>query len=134
MFSEGFFLTDRQMDWYRDHYLADEAHASDPRASPILASNLAGLPPAHVVTAGFDVLRDEGEDYAGLLRDTGVQVTTTREPGLIHGFTHGAETGRAARRAMLRVADALRGGLALRPQAAPAAPDGDTGSQSRSRA
>jgi acetyl esterase len=131
LFSEGFFLTDRQMDWYREHYLADESQASDPRASPILASNLAGLPPAHVVTAGFDVLRDEGEDYAGLLRDAGVQVTTTREPGLIHGFTHGAETGRAARRAMLRVADALRAGLAQRPQVARAASDGGTASQSR---
>ena len=118
LFSEGFFLTERQMDWYRDHYLPDETAASDPRASPILASNLSGLPPAHVVTAGFDVLRDEGEDYAGLLRDAGVQVTTMREPGLIHGFTHGAETGRAPRAAMTRVADALRAGLAAAPRAA----------------
>ena len=121
LFSEGFFLTERQMDWYRDHYLPDETAASDPRASPILASNLSGLPPAHVVTAGYDVLRDEGEDYAGLLRDAGVQVTTMREPGLIHGFTHGAETGRAARAAMSRVADALRAGLAAAPQTASAA-------------
>ena len=119
LFSEGFFLTERQMDWYRDHYLPDETAASDPRASPILASNLSGLPPAHVVTAGFDVLRDEGEDYAGLLRDAGVQVTKMREPGLIHGFTHGAETGRGPRAAMSRVADALRAGLAA-PRAASA--------------
>jgi acetyl esterase len=120
LFREGFFLTEAQMDWYRDHYLPDEADASDPRASPILAANLSGLPPAHVVTAGFDVLRDEGEDYAGLLRDAGVQVTATREPGLIHGFTHGAETGRAPRAAMRRIADALRAGLAEAPRAAPA--------------
>ena len=120
LFSEGFFLTERQMDWYRDHYLPDEADAADPRASPILATNLAGLPPAHVVTAGFDVLRDEGEDYAGLLRDAGVKVTTMREPGLIHGFTHGAETGRAPRAAMLRVAEALAAGLATTPQPAAA--------------
>ena len=64
MFADGFFLTARQMDWYREHYLPDEDAAADPRVSPVLASNLAGLPPAHVVTAGFDVLRDEGEDYA----------------------------------------------------------------------
>ncbi len=121
LFRDGFFLTERQMDWYRGHYLADESHASDPRASPILAAGLSGLPPAHVATAGFDVLRDEGEDYAGLLRDAGVQVTAAREPGLIHGFTHGAETGRAARRAMLRIADALRAGLAPRPPGAAAA-------------
>ena len=132
LFSDGFFLTEHQMDWYRSHYLADEADASDPRASPVLASNLAGLPPAHVVTAGFDVLRDEGEDYAGLLRDAGVKVTSAREPGLIHGFAHGAETGRATRRAMLDIAAALRAGLAAGPQAAPAAAGGSA-SQSRSR-
>ena len=132
LFRTGFFLTERQMDWYRDHYLADPSDASDPRVSPILASNLAGLPPAHVVTAGFDVLRDEGEDYAGLLQDAGVQVTTARERGLIHGFSHATETGRAARAAMQRVADALRVGLAA-PQAASAARDGGSASQSRSR-
>ena len=120
LFGEGFFLTERQMDWYRNHYLPDGTDASDPRASPILASNLSGLPPAYVVTAGFDVLRDEGEDYAGLLRDAGVEVTATREPGLIHGFTHGAETGRAPRTAMLRVAEALAAGLAAAPRAASA--------------
>jgi acetyl esterase len=112
LFSEGFFLTERQMDWYRSHYLAEESHAGDPRVSPVLAADLAGLPPAHVVTAGFDVLRDEGEDYAAVLRDAGVAVTTAREAGLIHGFTHGAETGRAPRAAMLRIAAALRDGLA----------------------
>ena len=121
LFGDGFFLTERQMDWYRAHYLAADEDASDPRASPVLAANLAGLPPAHVVTAGFDVLRDEGEDYAGLLRDAGVRVTTARERSLIHGFTHGAETGRASRRAMLNIATALRDGLAAAPQAAPAA-------------
>jgi acetyl esterase len=129
LFSDGFFLTARQMDWYRDHYLTDQSATADPRVSPVLASNLAGVPPAHVVTAGFDVLRDEGEDYAALLRDAGVPVTSHREPGLIHGFTHGAATGRAPRRAMLQVAAALRAGLAGPPQAAPAA--GGVASQSR---
>jgi acetyl esterase len=133
LFSKGFFLTEHQMDWYRGHYLADEADASDPRVSPILASNFAGLPPAYLVTAGFDVLRDEGEDYAALLRDAGVDVTSVRERGLIHGFTHAAETGRETRRAMLRIADALRAGLSDSPQAASAARDGGVASQSRSR-
>jgi acetyl esterase len=133
LFSDGFFLTERQMDWYRGHYLADESDASDPRASPILAANLAGLPPAHIVTAGFDVLRDEGEAYAALLRDAGVQVTMAREPGLIHGFTHAAETGRAPRRAMLGIADALRQGLAAPVQATPATAGDGAASQSRSR-
>jgi acetyl esterase len=119
LFRDGFFLTERQMDWYRDHYLPDESAAADPRVSPVLASNLAALPPAHVVTAGFDVLRDEGEDYAALLADAGVPVSSHREPGLIHGFTHGAATGKATRRAMLRVAASLREGLSGAPQAAP---------------
>ncbi len=118
LFREGFFLTERQMDWYRDHYLPDPVAATDPRVSPVLASDLAGLPPAHVVTAGFDVLRDEGEDYAALLRDAGVAVSFMREPGLIHGFSHGAATGRAPRRAMQRIAGALREGLARAPSTA----------------
>jgi acetyl esterase len=120
LFREGFFLTERQMDWYREHYLEDPESAGDPRVSPILASDLAALPPAHVVTAGFDVLRDEGEDYARLLRDAGVRVTSTREPGMIHGFAHGAATGREPRAAMLRVAAALRSGLAESAQPAAA--------------
>jgi acetyl esterase len=90
------------------------------------------MPPAHVVTAGFDVLRDEGEEYAQRLREAGVAVTMTREPGLIHGFVNGAETGRSLRAAMLRIAAALRAGLDRGPQAAPA-PDGDVASQARSR-
>ena len=133
LFADGFFLTERQMDWYRGHYLPDEQAAADPRVSPVLASNLAGLPPAHVVTAGFDVLRDEGEDYAALLRDAGVHVTSRREPGLIHGFTHGAATGRAPRSAMLKVAAALRAGLSEPAQATRAADSGGVASQSRSR-
>jgi acetyl esterase len=120
LFREGFFLTERQMDWYRDHYLPDASAAADPRVSPVLASDLVGLPPAHLVTAGFDVLRDEGEDYAGLLRDAGVPVTFMREPGLIHGFSHAASTGRAPRQAMLRIASALRAGLAQPARATPA--------------
>jgi acetyl esterase len=112
LFREGFFLTESHMDWYRAHYLPDEAAATDPRASPVLASDLAALPPAHVVTAGFDPLRDEGEDYAGLLRDAGVRVRLKRERGLIHGFVNAATAGRASRRAMLEIASALRSGLA----------------------
>ena len=112
LFREGFFLTESNMDWYRAHYLPDESAARDPRASPLLAADLAGLPPAHVVTAGFDPLRDEGEDYAGLLRDAGVPVRLTRERRLIHGFVNATAVGRAPRRAMLEVASALRAALA----------------------
>jgi acetyl esterase len=123
LFSDGFFLTEHQMDWYRNHYLADPGDATDPRASPILAPVVADLPPAHVVTAGFDVLRDEGEEYAALMRGAGVPVTSVREAGLIHGFSHACVTGRTPRQAMLRVARALRAGL-VAGQPAVAGPGG----------
>ena len=59
----GYFLTTAAMRWYRDQYLADEADAADPYCSPVMATSLAGLPPAYVLTAEYDPLRDEGEHY-----------------------------------------------------------------------
>ena len=100
------------MDWYRDHYLPAEPDAADPRASPLLADDLAGLPPAHVATAGFDVLRDEGEEYADRLREAGVPVHRGRHTGLIHGFANMVGLGRASRAAMEEVAASLRAALA----------------------
>jgi acetyl esterase len=114
LFADGFFLTEAQMDWYRGHYLGDAA-ASDPRASPLLAELLAedrsGLPPAYVVTAGFDPLRDEGEAYARTLRDAGVPVTLRRHEGLVHGFVNMLSLAPVARAAMHETATALRLGL-----------------------
>jgi acetyl esterase len=112
LFQDGFFLTERQMDWYRDHYLRAADAALDPRASPVLADDLEGLPPAHVAVAGFDVLRDEGEDYATRLREAGVRVSVRRHTGLVHGFCNTVNVGRASRAAMLEVTAALRAGLA----------------------
>jgi acetyl esterase len=106
-FSEGFFLAERDMDWYRANYLPDEAAALDPRASPLLASDLRGLPPAIVLTAGFDVLRDEGEAYAKRLADAGVPVTQRRVPGQIHGFGNATGISRSAREAMAEAAGTL---------------------------
>jgi acetyl esterase len=65
-----------------------------------------------VAVAGFDVLRDEGEEYASRLRDAGVPVTLQRLSGLIHGFANAIGVGRSSRAAMLEVAAALRAGLA----------------------
>jgi acetyl esterase len=65
-----------------------------------------------VAVAGFDVLRDEGEEYASRLRDAGVPVTLQRHSGLIHGFANAIGVGRSSRAAMLEVAAALRAGLA----------------------
>ena len=111
-YAEGFFLTRAEMGWFRDHYFADPAARTDPRASPILAADLAGLAPAHVVTAGFDPLRDEGEDYAEAMREAGVDVSLTREPDLVHGFINAVGLADRSRAAMGSVARAIREGLA----------------------
>jgi acetyl esterase len=83
---EGLFLTSEDMRWFRNHYLHDEAHISDPRASVLLASDLAGAPPAVIATGEYDPLRDEGEAYAKALEAAGVKVVLRRYDGLIHGF------------------------------------------------
>ena len=84
--AEGYFLTADDMAWFRDHYMSDAAHKSDPHASVLRAPDLSGLPPAVVATAEYDPLRDEGEAYAAALDKAGVPVTVRRFDGLIHGF------------------------------------------------
>jgi acetyl esterase len=114
LFSEGYVLTEAQMDWYREHYLPDEDAAQDPRASPLLADDLSGLAPTYVVTAGFDPLRDEGEAYAQRLREAGVPVALRRHAGLIHGFANATGSTRFGANAMRECAGALRMGVAGR--------------------
>jgi acetyl esterase len=79
-------LTHSVIRWFRDHYLNGAADIHDWRASPARAQDLAGLPPAYVLTAGADPLRDEGDEYAERLRQAGVPVTTKHYPGQFHGF------------------------------------------------
>ena len=79
-------LTHSVVRWFRDHYLNGTADVHDWRASPALAGTLVGLPPAYVLTAGADPLRDEGDEYAGRLTQAGVAVTHRTFPGQFHGF------------------------------------------------
>lgn len=113
-FADGYFLTRAGMAWFWDQYLPDETRRSDIFASPIGASTeeLAGLPPAMVISGEADVLRDEGEAYATKLRAAGVEVTATRYGGIIHDFvmlhplaaTHAARTATTQGAAFLREA------------------------------
>ncbi len=84
-YGEGLILLTRDMEWFFDLYAPAALHA-DPRIAPIRAASLAGLPPAHILTAEYDVLRDEGEDYAARLQAAGVPVALHRIDGLPHGF------------------------------------------------
>jgi acetyl esterase len=84
--AEGYGLTRRGMMWFWDHYLNDKSEAADFRAAPLMATSLTGLPRAFVVTAEYDVLRDEGQAYARRLAEDGVEVTEMFAEGMNHGF------------------------------------------------
>ncbi len=111
LFSSGFFLTERDVDWYKAQYAPDPSGWRDPRLSPLLG-DLRGLPPAIVATAGFDVLRDEGEEYAQRMKDAGVRVDLRRVVGQIHGFANATGVSPSAQTATSDVAARLRALLA----------------------
>lgn len=83
---EGYFLTRDSMVWFSNHYLPENFDRYDPYTFPLHAQDVSGLPPAFVVTAEYDPLRDEGELYAQRLKDAGVRVQQKRYNGMIHGF------------------------------------------------
>ncbi|MEU4062916.1 alpha/beta hydrolase [Streptomyces wedmorensis] len=115
-FAEGYFLRRDAMKWFWDQYTTDEAERAQITASPLRASTeqLTGLPPALVVTAEADVLRDEGEAYAAKLRAAGVPVTALRVQGTIHDFVmlNALRETRAAELAIGLATDTLRKALA----------------------
>ncbi len=111
--AEGYMLTKRSMIWFWNHYLADPADGQNPYASPLRATDLSGLPPALVMTAEFDPLRDEGAAYAERLQQAGVPVVYTDYPGMIHGFFGMALILDKAKQAVGEVCGALRSAFAV---------------------
>jgi acetyl esterase len=86
LFARDYFLTKEMMEWFRDHYLPKGHNPADPLASPLHMQNLSDLPPATIITAEYDPLRDEGETYAQRLKAAGVAVDVARYDGVFHGF------------------------------------------------
>ena len=110
--ADGYLLTRASMEWFWDHYLAAPEDGAQPYASPLRAADLTGLPPAHIITAEFDPLRDEGEAYAARLRAAGVPVMAKRYDGLVHGSFQLGGVLDAGRQMLLDGAAALKAGLA----------------------
>ena len=88
------------MRWFRARYLSSEADARDPRASPLLADDLTGMPPTYLALAGFDPLYDEGSAYGARLREAGVDTTLAPNPGQAHAFVELTRASPSARAAL----------------------------------
>ena len=115
-FADGYGLNAATMEWFIDHYTPDKTMRGDWRVSPIRAQSLAGLPPALVVTAGYDPLRDEGRAYAWRLQQDGTVADLVEFGGMLHGFLSSPMLLHGARRGTSLCAAALREALVLRAQ------------------
>ncbi|BBY61709.1 lipase [Mycolicibacterium sarraceniae] len=113
LFGDGFLLTKRNMDWFESAYVEGSGlEVADPRVSPLVADDVAGLSPALVITAGFDPLRDEGEQYADKLRAAGVTVDARRMGPMTHAFLNLNALGGQVRQCNAEMISALRAHLA----------------------
>jgi acetyl esterase len=110
-FARGYMLTREAMAWYWDQYVPAPGDRRDPYASPLRAEDLGGLPPALVMTAGYDVLRDEAEAYAARLIEAGTRVQLSRHDGMIHGFLRRTAIFDQGRKALAEVGEMLRSTL-----------------------
>lgn len=108
LFERGFFLTASDMEWFTGHLCGPDVDPGNPRISPLRCQSLGGLPPALIVTAAFDPLRDEGEAYAEALRAAGSEAHLWRVPGMVHGFINMVGPSRAARAATRELAHRFR--------------------------
>ena len=115
LFGDGYLLTGELLGWFTEQYVSG-ADTSDPRLSVSHAGSLEGVAPALIFTAGFDPLRDEGEDYAESLREAGVTVAVRRFPGLVHGFCNTIGTSKSSRDALIEASGATRALLATIPR------------------
>ena len=112
LFAEGHLLEKASLAWFFEQYCAPGTDLRDPRLSPLRASDPSGLPPAHVHTAGFDPLRDEGKAYADRLEQAGVKVRYTCHEGMVHHFYCMAGAIPAARAALKDAGAAIKAALA----------------------
>ena len=110
--AEGYLLTTKAMEWFWGHYVPDPARRQEPYAAPLRAKELSGLPPAFVLTAEYDPLRDEGEAYAKRLQQAGVKTRLQRYDGAIHGFFAMGLLAEVARKAVDDAAAEARKALA----------------------
>jgi acetyl esterase len=113
-FNDGYGLNAVTMEWFFDHYTPQKGERADWRVSPLRAKSLAGLPPALVVTAGYDCLRDEGRAYAWRLQKEGTVTDLVEFGGMLHGFLSSPMLLHGARRGTALCAAALREALVLR--------------------
>lgn len=108
-FADGYGLTKNLMAWFWDQYVPNVEEREHPLASPLHAASLNGLPPTYLVSAGYDVLYDEGQAYAERLRHAGVPVTEQAHPTMLHGFLHTSEPFDEAVAAMSQLTSAMKG-------------------------